>query len=101
MEFFYIILVIAAFICGILNFILFWKVWNMCDNVAKITDKLCCMDENTNTTQIICESVSATETPEEQKHNIETPEQKNHNTNVGLIIAFVFLLFMVLMIIMS
>lgn len=91
MEFFYIILVIAAFICGILNFILFWKVWNMCDNVAKITDKLCCMDENTNTTQTICESVSAT----------ETPEQKNHNTNLGLIIAFVFLLFMFLMIIMS
>ena len=73
----------------------------MCDNVAKITEKLCGMDENTNTTQTICESVSATETPEEQKHNTETPEQKNHNTNLCLIIAFVFLLFMFLMIIMS
>lgn len=98
MEFFYIILVIAAFICGILNFILFWKVWNMCDNVAKITDKLCCMDENTNTTQTICESVSATETPEQKKHNTETQEQK---TTLGPIIAFVFLVFMFLMIIMS
>ena len=101
MAFFYILLVIAAFIFGILNVKLFFKVWHMCDNVAKITEKLCGMDENTNTTQTICESVSATETPEEQKHNTETPEQKNHNTNLGLIIAFVFLLFMFLMIIMS
>lgn len=91
MVLFYILLVIAAFICGILNVKLFFKVWHMCDNVAKITEKLCGMDENTNTTQTICESVSAT----------ETQEQKNHNTNLGLIIAFVFLLFMFLMIIMS
>lgn len=98
MVLFYILLVIAAFICSILNVKLFFKVWHMCDNVAKITEKLCGMDENTNTTQTICESVSATETPEEKKHNTETQEQK---TTLGLIIAFVFLLFMFLMIIMS
>lgn len=94
MVLFYILLVIAAF----LNVKLFFKVWNMCDNVAKITEKLCGMYENTNTTQTICESVSATETPEEKKHNTETQEQK---TTLGLIIAFVFLLFMFLMIICS
>lgn len=91
MVLFYILLVIAAFICGILNVKLFFKVWHMCDNVAKITEKLCGVDENTNTTQTICESIAPN----------ETPEQKKHNTNLGLIIAFVFLLFMFLMIIMS
>lgn len=87
MEFYYIILVIAAF----LNVKLFFKVWNMCDNVAKITEKLCGVDENTNTTQTICKSVSATETPEQKKHNIKAE----------IIIACVGLVFLFLMIICS
>ena len=32
--------VLIGVICGILNIILFWKVWYMCNNVAKITNKL-------------------------------------------------------------
>ena len=39
---------LIGIICGILNAILFWKIWNMCDNVAKITKKLCENLENTN-----------------------------------------------------
>ena len=60
MAVFYILIVIIG---AILNAILFWKVWNMCDNVAKITKKLCENSENTNVTKTICESNTATETP--------------------------------------
>lgn len=52
MGVFYILIVI---IWAILFNILFWKVWNMCDNVAKITKKLCENSENTNIAKTICE----------------------------------------------
>lgn len=55
----YILIVIIG---GILNAILFCKVWNMCDNVAKITKKLCENSENTNVSKTICESTTTTET---------------------------------------
>ena len=54
--------VLIGIICGILNVILFWKVWYMCNNVAQITNKLCGNAENTNITKTICESVAAAET---------------------------------------
>lgn len=88
MVLFYILLVIAAF----LNVKLFFKVWNMCDNVAKITDKLCYIDD---------------EEDEENNDDYEpiaptkTPEQKKHNIKAEIIIACVGLLFLFLMIICS
>ena len=41
--------VLIGVICGILNIILFWKVWYMCNNVAKITNNLCGNAEKTYT----------------------------------------------------
>jgi len=37
--FIYFILVIAAIICGILNGILFWKIWHMCDDVKAMRNE--------------------------------------------------------------
>lgn len=92
MAVFYILIVISVIIGAILNAILFWKIWNMCDNVAKITKKLCENSENTNVTKTICESTTATESNEQ---NIEqTSEQtsetnKSHNIDAGTIITFI------------
>lgn len=55
--------ILLGIICGILDAILFWKIWYMCNNVAKITNKLCGNAENTNITKTICESVATIETP--------------------------------------
>lgn len=88
MAFFYILLVIAAF----LNVKLFFKVWNMCDNVAKITQKLCDIDnEEDEENDDDCEPIAP----------LETPEQKKHNIKAEIIIACVGFLILFLIIICS
>ena len=52
--------VLIGIICGILNTILFCKVWNMCDNVAKLTQHFC---SNVNKEAI------TTEMPNDQVNN--------------------------------
>ena len=92
--------ILIALICGILNAILFWKVWNMCDNVAKITKKLCENSENTNIAKTICESNTATETTEQtSEQTSETNE--SHNIAAGTIIAFILCSLIFLMAIMG
>lgn len=97
--------ILIGIICGILNAILFWKVWHMCNNVAKITNKLCGNAENTNITKTICESVAATEAPEQipEQNSTEISSETNetHNNNAGIIIAIVLGLLICLMIIMG
>ena len=104
MAVFYILIVIIG---AILNAILFWKVWNMCDNVAKITKKLCENSENTNVTKTICESNTATETTEQSTE--QTSQQTSQQTSdadetvaiiVGIIFAFILCSFFILTIIM-
>lgn len=91
---------LIGIICGILNAILFWKIWNMCDNVAKITKKLCENSENTNVTKTICESTTATETNEQS--TVQTSEtNESHNIAAGIIIAFILCSFIFLMAIMG
>ena len=97
MTVFYILIVIIG---AILNAILFWKIWNMCDNVAKITKKLCENSENTNVAKTICESNTAAET------TVQTSEQtsetnESHNIAAGIIIAFILCSFIFLMVIMG
>ena len=92
--------ILIGIIGAILNAILFCKVWNMCDNVAKITKKLCENSENTNVAKTICESNTSTETTE------QTPEQtsetnESHNIAAGIIIAFILCSFIFLMAIMG
>ena len=97
MAVFYILIVIIG---AILNAILFWKIWNMCDNVAKITKKLCENSENTNVTKTICESTTATENNEQ---SIEQTSETNesHNIAAGIIIAFILCSLIFLMAIMG
>ena len=97
MAVFYILIVIIG---AILNAMLFWKIWNMCDNVAKITKKLCENSENTNVTKTICESTTATENNEQ---SIEQTSETNesHNIAAGIIIAFILCSFIFLMAIMG
>lgn len=85
MAVFYILIVIIG---AILNAILFWKVWNMCDNVAKITKKLCENSENTNVAKTICESNTATETTEQTSEQA-SETNKSHNIDAGTIITFI------------
>jgi len=102
MIFFYILLVIIA----ILNLKLFFKVWGMCDNVAKITDKLCCMGENTKITNTICNSDAATETleqiTEQNSPTISSGTNKTYNINPRIVIiayvlcAIIYLIFMIM-----
>lgn len=97
MGVFYILIVIIG---AILNAILFWKIWNMCDNVAKITKKLCENSENTNVTKTICESNTAAESNEQS--TLQTSEtNESHNIGAGIIIAFIFCLLILLMVIMG
>ena len=97
MAVFYILIVIIG---AILNAILFWKIWNMCDNVAKITKKLCENSENTNVAKTICESTTATETTEQStEQTSETNE--SHNIAAGIIIAFILCSLIFLMAIMG
>lgn len=97
MGVFYILIVIIG---AILNAILFWKIWNMCDNVAKITKKLCENSENTNIAKTICESTTAIETNEQS--TVQTSEtNESHNIAAGIIIAFILCSFIFLMVIMG
>ena len=80
--------ILIGIIGCILNAILFCKVWNMCDNVAKITKKLCENSENTNVTKTICESVTATETAEQASEQT-TETNKTVAIIVGIIFAFI------------
>ena len=97
MAVFYILIVIIG---AILNAILFWKVWNMCDNVAKITKKLYENSEKTNVTKTICESTTASETTEQiTEQTSETNE--SHNIAAGIIIAFILCSLIFLMAIMG
>ena len=92
--------ILIGIICGILNAILFWKVWYMCDNVAKITKKLCENSENTNVAKTICESTTAAETTEQStQQTSETNE--SHNIGAGIIIAFILCSLILLMAIMG
>ena len=92
--------ILIGIIGGILNAILFWKVWNMCDNVAKITKKLCENSENTNVTKTICESTTSVETTEQStEQTSETNE--SHNIAAGIIIAFILCSLIFLMAIMG
>ena len=84
----------------ILNAILFCKVWNMCDNVAKITKKLCENSENINVTKTICESTTATETTEQITEQT-SESNESHNIAAGIIIAFILCSFIFLMAIMG
>ena len=96
--------ILIGIICGILNAILFWKVWNMCDNVAKITKKLCENSENTNVTKTICESTTATETTEqtsEQESEQTSETNESHNIIAGIVIACILCSFIFLMVIMG
>ena len=93
MAVFYILIVIIG---AILNAILFWKVWNMCDNVAKITKKLCENSENTNIAKTICESTTATENNEQS-----TPKNKSNNCYAEVITAVVLGFFALLIILLS
>lgn len=91
---------LIGIICGILNAILFWKIWNMCDNVAKITKKLCENSENTNVAKTICESTTAIETNEQS--TVQTSEtNESHNIAAGIIIAFILCSMILLMVIMG
>ena len=91
---------LIGIICGILNAILFWKIWNMCDNVAKITKKLCENSENTNVSKTICESTTTTETTAQtSEQTSETNE--SHNIGAVIIIAFILCSFIFLMAIMG
>lgn len=91
---------LIGIICGILNAILFWKIWNMCDNVAKITKKLCENSENTNIAKTICESTTTTETTAQtSEQTSETNE--SHNIAAGIIIAFILCSLIFLMAIMG
>ena len=96
---------LIGIICGILNAILFWKIWNMCDNVAKITKKLCENLENTNVAKTICESNTAIESNEQtSEQTSETNE--SHNICAGIIIAYAIIAFIlgsifILMVIMA
>ena len=95
---------LIGIICGILNAILFWKIWNMCDNVAKITKKLCENSENTNVAKTICESNTATESNEqsiEQTSGQTSETNESHNIAAGIIIAFILCSFIFLMAIMG
>lgn len=92
--------ILIGIICGILNAILFWKVWYMCDNVAKITKKLCENSENTNVTKTICESNTATETTEQTSEQTSETDE-SHNICAGIIIAFILCSFIFLMAIMG
>ena len=85
MAVFYILIVIIG---AILNIILFWKIWYMCDNVAKITKKLCENSENTNVAKTICESATAAETTEQASEQASETNE-SHNIDVGTIIAFI------------
>lgn len=97
MAVFYILIVIIG---AILNAILFWKIWNMCDNVAKITKKLCENSENTNIAKTICESNTAIESNEQStEQTSETNE--SHNIAAGIIIAFILCSMILLMVIMG
>lgn len=92
--------ILIGIISGILNAILFWKIWNMCDNVAKITKKLCENSENTNVAKTICESTTANETTEQtSEQTSETNE--SHNIGAGIIIAFILCSMILLMVIMG
>lgn len=96
--------ILIGIICGILNAILFWKVWYMCDNVAKITKKLCENSENTNVAKTICESTTAIETNEQS--TVQTSEKtsetnESHNIAAGIIIAFILCSMILLMVIMG
>lgn len=92
--------ILIGIICGILNAILFCKIWNMCDNVAKITKKLCENSENTNAAKTICESTTANETTEQTtEQTSETNE--SHNIGAGIIIAFILCSMILLMVIMG
>ena len=93
MGVFYILIVIIG---AILNIILFWKVWNMCDNVAKITKKLCENSENTNVTKTICESSTATKNNEQS-----TPKNKSNNCYAEVITAVVLGFFALLIILLA
>ena len=112
MAVFYILIVIIG---AILNAILFWKIWNMCDNVAKITKKLCENSENTNVAKTICESTTATETTEQITEQIseqasgQSSEQASEQTSdtdetvaiiVGIIFACILVSFFIITIIM-
>lgn len=96
MAVFYILIVIIG---AILNAILFWKVWNMCDNVAKITKKLCENSENTNVTKTICESNTATETTEQASEQTSDADE-TVAIIVGIIFACILASFFILTIIM-
>lgn len=97
MTVFYILIVIIG---AILNAILFCKVWNMCDNVAKITKKLCENSENTNVAKTICESTTAIETNEQS--TVQTSEtNESYNIAAGIIIAFILCSMILLMVIMG
>ena len=91
---------LIGIICGILNAILFWKVWNMCDNIAKITKKLCENSENTNVTKTICESTTVTETTEQTSEQASETNE-SHNIGAGIIIAFILCSLIFLMAIMG
>ena len=96
--------ILIGIICGILNAILFCKVWNMCDNVAKITKKLCENSENTNVTKTICESTTATETTDqtsEQESEQTSETNESHNIIAGIVIACILCSFIFLMVIMG
>lgn len=104
MGFFYILIVI---IWAILFNILFWKVWNMCDNVAKITKKLCENSENTNIAKTICESTTAAETTEQstEQTSVQSSEQSSDTDEtvaiiVGIIFACILASFFIVTIIM-
>ena len=92
--------ILIGIIGVILNAILFCKVWNMCDNVAKITKKLCENSENTNVAKTICESNTATETTEQSTEQT-TETNESHNIIAGIIIACILCVIIFLMAIMG
>ena len=99
--------ILIGIICGILNAILFWKIWNMCDNVAKITKKLCENSENTNVAKTICESTTAAETTEQstEQTSVQSSEQSSDTDEtvaiiVGIIFACILASFFIVTIIM-
>ena len=89
-------LIFLLIIGCILNVILFWKIWNMCDNVAKITKKLCENSENTNVAKTICESNTATKNNEQS-----TPKNKSNNCYAEVITAVVLCFFALLIILLT
>ena len=92
--------ILIGIIGCILNAILFCKVWNMCDNVAKITKKLCENSENTNVTKAICESSTAIESNEQS--TLQTSEtNESHNIAAGIIIAFILCSMILLMVMIT